>query len=107
MGQKILPATMPYGTLTVNIIGGFIIGIVMFYFDYNNLISPEVKILVTIGFCGGLTTFSAFSLETFNLLSDSEFFYAFVNITTNVLLSIIATSLGFLLSKLIGIYYGH
>jgi CrcB protein len=105
--QKVLPATMPYGTLTVNVIGGFIIGVLMYFFDYNNIISPEVKILLTIGFCGGLTTFSSFSLETFNLLADSEFFYAILNITANVFLSIIATSLGFFLSKLIEVYYGH
>jgi CrcB protein len=105
--QKILPATMPYGTLTVNIIGGFIIGVVMYYFDYHNIMSPEIKILLTIGFCGGLTTFSSFSLETFNLLVESEFFYAFINMSANVFLSIIATSLGFFLSKLIGVFYGH
>ncbi len=105
--QRIVPATMPYGTLTVNIIGGFIIGLIMYYFDYHNIISPEVKILLTIGFCGGLTTFSSFSFETLNLLTQSEFFYAFLNIFSNVFLSLLATSLGFLLSKLIGVIYGN
>ena len=40
--QKVLPATMPYGTLTVNVIGGFIIGVLMYFFDYNNIISQNM-----------------------------------------------------------------
>ena len=58
---KFLPATFPYGTLIVNVLGSFIIGIVMYYLDANEMITQNVRIFLTIGFCGGLTTFSTFS----------------------------------------------
>ncbi|MCL5028390.1 MAG: fluoride efflux transporter CrcB [Bacteroidetes bacterium] len=98
---KFLPSTLPYGTLAVNIIGSFIIGFVMFYLDKNELISPQMRILLTTGFCGGLTTFSTFSFETINLMRDSEFLLAGTNIILNVVLSISAVFIAYLIGKII------
>ena len=98
---KFLPSTLPYGTLAVNIIGSFIIGFVMFYLDRNELISPQMRILLTTGFCGGLTTFSTFSFETINLMRDSEFLLAGTNIILNVVLSISAVFIAYLIGKII------
>lgn len=97
---RYLPATFPYGTLSVNILGSFILGFVMFYFDSNELISPNVRLFLTIGVCGGLTTFSAFSFETINLLREKEFLYAGINVFLNVLLSLLALFAAYKLSKL-------
>lgn len=96
---KFFPVTFPFGTLFVNVIGSFIIGIIIFYFDANKIISPEIKILLTVGFCGGFTTFSTFSLETVRLLIDSEYLYAGLNAILNLSLSVIAVLLAFIIAK--------
>ncbi|MCX7876349.1 MAG: fluoride efflux transporter CrcB [Melioribacteraceae bacterium] len=98
---KILPADFPYGTLLVNVLGSFIIGIVMFYFNENRLISPQLRILLTVGFCGGLTTFSTFSFETINLLKEREYLFASLNILSNVLLTLIVLFVVYKISKFI------
>ena len=98
---KYFPVTMPFGTLAVNVIGSFIIGFVMFYLDGNELISPQMRILLTTGFCGGLTTFSTFSFETIKLLKDSEYLLAGANVLLNVVLSFAAVFLAYILGKML------
>lgn len=83
---KFLPSDFPYGTLTVNIIGSLILGIVIYLFDSRELISPGLRLFLTIGFCGGFTTFSTFSLETMNLIRNAEYLYAALNILSSVVL---------------------
>ena len=96
---KYLPAFFPYGTLAVNILGSIILGVLIFGFDEKNMLHPGLKLLIGVGFCGGLTTFSTFSFETFNLLRDSEFLLAGINIAANFLLTIFGVYLGYLLTK--------
>jgi CrcB protein len=97
--QGIFPITFPFGTLTVNIIGSFILGFIIFFFDAREILSPEFKIILTIGFCGGFTTFSSFSLETINLLRDSEYLYAVLNISFNLVFSLLAVIAAYYLAK--------
>jgi CrcB protein len=89
----------PFGTLAVNLIGSFILGMMIFGLDEKELISPSMKLFIGIGFCGGFTTFSTFSLETFNLLKDAEFLFAGMNIAANVLLTIIGIYFAYLIAK--------
>ncbi|MEI6222693.1 MAG: fluoride efflux transporter CrcB [bacterium] len=97
---KNIPILFPFGTLTVNVVGSFIIGLVIFYLADRNSISPEVKLLLTTGFCGGFTTFSTFSLETITLLQNSQGKLAIANIVLNVVLSLGAVLLALYCSKL-------
>lgn len=98
---KFFPATFPYGTLAVNILGSFIIGLIIFVFDERELISQQSRLFLTIGFCGGLTTFSTFSLETFSLIRDSEYFLATLNVILSVMLCLLGVFLAYIVSKVI------
>jgi len=73
----------------------------MFYFDTNKLISPEIRIMLTTGFCGGLTTFSTFSYETVKLLQDGEYFLSTMNAVSNLVLTVMAVISAYYISKLI------
>ncbi len=97
---KYFPATFPYGTLVVNIIGSFLLGLFMFYFDQKEMLSSNLKIFLTIGFCGGFTTFSTFSFETINLFRDSQIVLGLLNIVLNILLCLIGVYLAYLVSKI-------
>ncbi len=100
VSYKFLPSTFPYGTLAVNVIGSFIVGIIIFLFDEKELITPGVKLFLTIGFCGGFTTFSTFSLETINLLKDSQFISGLLNILLNLFLSLAGVIAAYIISKI-------
>lgn len=98
---KFLPVTFPYGTLFVNVLGSFIIGIVMYYLDTNKIISQEMRLFLTTGFCGGLTTFSTFSYETINYLKTRDYLIAGSNIVLNVVLTLLALFAAYKISKLL------
>ena len=91
-------SNFPLGTLTVNIIGCFFIGIVFGFFDKGQ-ISNEWKLFLATGVIGGFTTFSAFSMETFNLLKGGYTGYALLYIFTSLLLGILATYIAYLSVK--------
>ncbi len=97
---KILPALFPFGTLAVNVLGSFALGFIIFGLDEKGFISPLFKLFLGVGFCGGFTTFSTFSLETFNLMRDSEFLLAGLNVILNVAVSFIGVYLGYLAARL-------
>ncbi len=93
-------SAFPFGTLGVNIIGCFTIGLVFALSERTNM-SPEMRLFLATGICGGFTTFSAFSNETFSLMRDGQFFYASAYITSSVLFGVFATFIGYSLLKLI------
>jgi fluoride exporter len=98
---KILPPDFPYGTLAVNVLGSFLIGIFIYYFDYNKMISTQIRIMLTVGVCGGLTTFSTFSFETINYLREGEVLFAGLNIIFNVVLTLLALFAAYKISNLL------
>src|SRR6056297_3208860 len=85
---------IPYGTLTVNIIGSFILGFLMTYLINKTVVPPLLKMAITTGFLGALTTFSTYTYETIMLLEDKQYFLAGFNIVTNLLLGLLFVFLG-------------
>ena len=96
--NKAMPLLLPYGTLIVNVVGSFILGILIFGLDEKELLHPSLKLLLGVGFCGGLTTFSTFSLETVLLLRNSQFMFAAFNIFLNLILTIASIYLAYILT---------
>jgi len=85
---------LPLGTLTANLIGGYMIGLVLGYIDHFQTLSPESRLFITTGFLGGLTTFSTFSGEVSALLMRGEYVWAGATIAANLIGSVALTLLG-------------
>jgi fluoride exporter len=68
--------TFPLGTLAINLIGSFLVGVLIRLATGSTLISPDLRAALTIGFCGAFTTMSTFSYESMKLLADGEYWYA-------------------------------
>ena len=89
----------PYGTLAVNVIGAFLIGLAMEFSIRSALIPPTLRIALTIGFLGGFTTFSTFSFETFRLLEEGAFLIAFFNVLLSVVSCLACTWIGIVVAR--------
>jgi len=91
--QPLLEADFPYGTLLVNVAASLVLGLVA-----GGIVGRQnetIRLLVGVGFCGGLSTFSTFSADTLTLLQQGRFSAAFSNILGNVLLCLLASWTGF------------
>ena len=91
--------TLPYGTLAVNVIGAFLIGLVMEFGLRSAAVSPELRIGLTIGFLGGFTTFSTFSYETVRLLESAQLPEALANVLLSVTACLTFTFLGIIAAR--------
>lgn len=98
---RFLPTDFPYGNLIVNVLGCFLIGLLMVSFQGRFIVHPSLRIFLAIGILGGVTTFSSFSYETLSLIQDGEIFRASVNIIASVTCCLLATYLGSLLGKIL------
>lgn len=93
--------TFPFGTLAVNVLGCFVIGLLMTSMEERFLIQPSTRIFLTIGILGGFTTFSSFTYETISLFRDGEILYGLANTAASLLLCLIGTWIGIQISKFI------
>lgn len=93
--QRLAAGTFPAGTLLINVTGSFLVGAILRYGVETTTLTPEVRALLTVGICGGYTTFSTFSYEAVALLEDGEWTRAALYVALSVGLSLLATFLGF------------
>ena len=87
-------AAFPWGTLTVNVAGSFLIGLLATVADELGGIGPDGRVFLIAGMLGGFTTFSSFSLETLRLAQDNEMGRAAANVAVNLALGLCAVVLG-------------
>jgi CrcB protein len=92
--QRQTGGTFPIGTLVINISGSFLLGLILRYAVETPTLTPEARAFVTVGFCGGYTTFSTFSYETVALMEDGQWPRAVLYVALSVGLSVLATFLG-------------
>jgi len=97
--QRAAGAGFPTGTLLVNVTGSFLLGLFLRYGLETPTLTPELRAFLTIGFCGGYTTFSTFSYEAVALLEDGQWSRAAFYMGASLLLSIAATLLGLLAAR--------
>jgi CrcB protein len=93
--QQRAGAGFPAGTLIVNLTGSFLLGALIRYALQSTAVTPEMRAMLTTGFCGGYTTFSTFSYETAVLLEDGEYARAALYVGVSVIGALLATFAGF------------
>ncbi|MCK9554838.1 fluoride efflux transporter CrcB [bacterium] len=98
--HRIFPGILPWGTLVVNLSGSLIIGVLWAVFE-GSIISQNIRLMILVGILGSYTTFSTFSLESFNLFRDGEYGFFFLNIFSNLILSLGCVFAGYILTNYI------
>ncbi len=86
--------TLPLGTLAANLLGGWLMGLAMGFLSHYESLPPEMRLLLTTGFLGGLTTFSTFSAETATLILREQYGWTAVTIAAHVIGSVLMTLVG-------------
>jgi CrcB protein len=99
--HRIFGTTFPLGTLVVNVLGSFAIGVLYVWLIERFGVRPELRAFLIVGLLGGFTTFSSFSLETVALLMQASYGLAVANVLASVLVCIGGTALGIALGRLL------
>lgn len=96
--HRYFDGTFPIGTLVVNLIGSFLIGLIWGLWETSN-ISSNTRTFIFIGILGGFTTFSSYTMETLNLFRDGEIKLGLTNILANNIIGLLLVFIGFILGK--------
>jgi len=99
--QRIFETTFPVGTLAVNIIGSFVIGIIYALSEKGGILTPEWRMFLAVGICGGFTTFSSFAYENLNMLNLEQYLYTTIYIAGSLIFGLLAVYLGNLTVKIL------
>jgi len=91
---KVVTTTFPLSTMIVNIVGCFLIGLFYSYFAKNVTISPDIRAMLTVGICGGFTTFSTFINDCNKLLSFGEYLQVSMYLVLSIFFGLIAVWIG-------------
>jgi CrcB protein len=97
--QQRAGTTFPVGTLLINITGSLVLGFVLRFALSTPAITPDIRLFLTTGFCGGYTTFSTFSYETLALIEENELGRALTYVVLSVTLGLIGTYCGVLAAR--------
>ncbi len=100
IANKNISHDLPFGTLSVNLIGSFMIGILFAFFTYTTFFSPHMKSFLSTGLLGALTTYSTFAMETFWLISGGSLVLGFSNMALNLFGTVIAAGSGYKLTEI-------
>lgn len=92
--------SLPVGTFLSNVLGCFAIGMFYALFEKNTSLSPQLKLFLTVGFCGGFTTFSTFMNENFQFVKESNFLYVIIYTLASLFISFLMLYLGHALVRL-------
>lgn len=97
---RLLGMEFPWGTMIINIVGSAVIGVVAAtaFLPSRSMVGPELRVFLMVGVCGGFTTFSSFSLQTFELLTEGRMAAALANVVLSVGLCILASAAGYFAS---------
>lgn len=98
-GQALTKGTFPLGTMIVNVVGCFAIGVLNMVFAERIPIRMEYRVGLTVGILGGFTTFSSFGWESFSMANEGQGFRAMMNMLLSVTLGFVAVWLGFRLAE--------
>ena len=99
--QRWVLGAFPLGTFVVNVLGCLAIGLFYGLFEQGNLMNPNLKMFLTVGLCGGFTTFSTFMNENFLLAKDENFFYMALYVMLSLLVGFFMLYVGHMITKLI------
>ena len=97
--QRYVPSFFPVGTMFVNIVGSLIIGLVYGYVDRGQYFTPEIRMFMAVGFCGGFTTFSSYTWDIINISSSYGFLYNLLYVAGSIVLGVLFAWLGMVLIK--------
>ena len=101
LALNFLSASVPYGTLIVNVTGSLILGFFLVWTSERVLADPYWRLLIAVGFCGAYTTFSSYSFETFAMLEQGHYVLATANFVANNLLCLAGVLAGAVLARMI------
>ena len=93
--------SIPMGTLTVNVLGSFLIGFLVGISQKSDILTADLRLFLMVGVCGGFTTFSSFSNENFMLMQNGQFLTALIYTGGSILFGFVAVYLGYISTNLL------
>jgi len=98
---RLLGPVFPYGTLTINVLGSFVLGSFLVWTTERAIVDPRWRLLIAVGFCGGYTTFSSYAYETMALFEQGQWLLMAANFVSNNLLSCLGVVAGMAVARVL------
>ena len=98
---RLLGPVFPYGTLSINVLGSFVLGFFLVWTTERVMVDPRWRLLIAVGFCGGYTTFSSYAYETMAFLEQGQWTLMAANFVANNLLACLAVLAGMALARVL------